>query len=773
MTLKIRYLLLLAPVALITGFIPSAPAEETATFDQSVRPLLDGTCAGCHNAKLASGGLNMAQMTAESLEKNPDLWRRLLRRVRAGEMPPPGIPKPPAAQINALVSFVQVKLDGVQSAQGPDPGRVTVHRLNRNEYTNTIRDLLAVDFRADKSFPSDDSSGGFDNMSDVLTVSPVLMGQYLQAAQAIAARAIGADPFPKAFEVEYAFKDDRVRRVDHSTIEATHRVEFDAEYDLRFSLQGERKEGEPVLFGFWMDGKLIHSMMVDTKPSGLVYFNPYSEAKFRIYLPAGDHVFRAGFINDKFVANLDGRALYDRNKNKFVDSIVFTGPFAAAVEKPSRKKLLTCDLASGKPCVERILSSLARRAYRRPVSGRDIASLVHFVDLARQEGQTAEQGLQLAIQAMLVSPNFLFRVERDSRDSSAAHPVTDFELASRLSYFLWSSMPDDQLLDLAETGKLHDSAVLDQQVKRMLADERSAAFAANFAGQWLETRNLDFVKPDPKKFPDWDPELRDAMKEETRLFFENVLRENRPISDFLSANYTFLNERLAKHYSIAGVTGPEFRRVELTTDQRGGILSQAGVLTVSSYPNRTSVVIRGKYVLTNILGTPPPPPPPDVPPLDEAAVGVNASLRDQMQRHRADPICASCHSKMDPLGFGLENYDAIGRWRTKDGNFPVDSSGVLPNGKTFETPGQMREVLNSQLPEFSHALIERMFTYALGRGMKGFDEPAIEKAQSAVASDGYRFQAIIKEIVHSLPFTARRGEAGSKVVAQAVTQEVR
>lgn len=762
MTLRMRHLLLLATGGLLTLLVNSeAPAQQPASFEQSVRPLLDGTCAGCHNARLTSGGLNVALLNAASLEQNPDLWRRLVRRVRAGEMPPPGVPKPPAEQLNTLLTFVQGRLDALQSSQAPDPGRVTAHRLNRNEYTNTIRDLLAVDYRADKNFPSDDSSGGFDNMSDVLTISPVLMGKYMQAAQAIAARAIGADPFPTPFEVEYAYKDARVRRLDRSTIEATHLVEFDAEYDLRFALQGERKEGEPVLFGFWMDGKLIHSQMVDTKPSGLVYFNPYSEYKFRIYLPAGDHVFRAGFINDKVVETLDARAVYDRNQNKFVDSIVFTGPFPAAVEKPSRKRILLCDPASGRACVERILSTLARRAYRRPATERDVASLLHFVDLARQEGQTVEQGLQLAIQAMLVSPNFLFRVERDAnpRDAAAVHPVSDFELASRLSYFLWSSTPDDALLDLAQSGRLHDAAVLDQQVKRMLADERSAAFAANFAGQWLETRNLDFVKPDPKKFPEWGPELRDAMKEETRMFFDHVLRENRPISEFLSANYTFLNERLAKHYGVEGVTGQEFRRVDLTTDQRGGILSQAGVLTVSSYPNRTSVVIRGKYVLTSILGTPPPPPPPDVPALDEAALGVNASLRDQMQRHRADPICASCHSKMDPLGFGLENYDAIGRWRTKDGNFPVDSSGVLPNGKTFTTPAEMRAVLNSQMPEFSRALMERMFTYALGRGVKGFDEPVLAKIQSAVAADEYRFQPIIREIVKSLPFTARRGEA--------------
>lgn len=767
-----KSMLLAACAALTALWIPRAPAEDAPTFEQAVRPLLDGACANCHNARLTSGGLDMARLTLESIQTNPDLWRRLLRRLQAGEMPPPGVAQPPAAQLNALTVYVQGRLDALQTSQAPDPGRVTVHRLNRNEYTNTIRDLLAVDFRADRNFPSDDSSGGFDNMSDVLSISPVLMEKYLQAAQTIAARAIGADPLPKTFEVEYAYKDNRVRRIDRSTIEATHRVDFDAEYDLRFALQGERKDGEPVQFGFWMDGRLIHSMTVDTKPSGLVYFNPYSEARFRVYLPAGDHVFRAGFIGDKFVDTLDPKELYDRNKNKFVDSIVFTGPFPSTVEKPSRQKILLCDPQSGRPCVERILSTLARRAYRRPVTQADLAGLLHFVDLAGQEGQTAEQGLQLAVQAMLVSPHFLFRIERDPnpRDPSAVHPLGDFELASRLSYFLWSSMPDDTLLDLAEAGRLHDPAVLDQQVNRMLADQRAAAFAANFAGQWLETRNLDFVNPDPKKFPDWDPELRDAMKEETRLFFEYVLRENRPVTDFLSADYTFLNARLARHYGIEDVSGPEFRRVTLRTDQRGGILSHAGVLTVSSYPNRTSVVIRGKYVLTNILGTPPPPPPPDVPALDEAALGVNASLRDQMERHRADPICASCHSKMDPLGFGLENYNAIGQWRTRDGNFPVDSSGVLPNGTTFSTPADMRQALNSLLPQFSRALTERLLTYALGRGVQGFDEPALQKIQSAVAQDGYRFQPMIREVVRSLPFTARRGEAVSQ---EAGSKEVR
>jgi hypothetical protein len=338
------------------------------------------------------------------------------------------------------------------------------------------------------------------------------------------------------------------------------------------------------------------------------------------------------------------------------------------------------------------------------------------------------------------------------------HPISDLELASRLSYFLWSSMPDDELLGLAEAGKLRASGTLDAQVKRMLADPKSSALADNFAGQWLELRNLDVVKPDPQKFPDWSPELRDAMKQETRLFFDDMLRENRPLSEFLDAPFTFLNERLAKHYGIEGVTGPEFRRVELDNPQRGGILSHASVLTVSSYPTRTSIVIRGKYILDNILGSPMPPPPVVPPPLDEAAVGSSASLRQQMEVHRADPTCATCHNKMDPLGFALENYDAIGKWRTMDGKFPVDSSGTLPNGKSFTTPGEMRTLLKSQLPQFSRCIVEKMLTYSLGRGLGSYDRRTVDEIDRKLAASGYGFQSLIYEVVHSLPFQSRRGE---------------
>ncbi|MGH9668431.1 MAG: DUF1592 domain-containing protein, partial [Bryobacteraceae bacterium] len=702
----------------------AASQPDAAAFAKLVKPVLMNTCSPCHNDRVASGGLDVrAFSTPQSLTQYREGWETIVKKLRAGEMPPKGIPRP-AAQIDSLVKFVQGEFDRADRDVKPDPGRVTARRLNRREYSNTIRDLLAVDFQAEKDFPTDDSGMGFDNIGDVLTISPVLMEKYLRAAEQIAARAVGADPLPKPIEVAYEAKAKTIRRPDFSTIEATHRIDFDAEYVVRFGLPGQRgPDAKPVTMGFWMDGQLLKTIPVETKPSKLVYFSPYSEEEMRLYLPAGDHVFQASFIGDDFVKGLTRKQAYSSKTNKYLQSITFVGPFPSKVERPSRKKILICDPKTGRACVEKIVANVAHRAYRRPVTQSEVASLMKFVGMGEAEGMSVGQGIQLALEAILVSPNFLFRIERDPNptDPARIHKISDVELASRLSYFLWSSMPDDELLGLAEAGKLGAPGVLDVQVKRMLDDPRSSALASNFAGQWLETRNLDVVKPDPQKFPDWGPDLRDAMKAETRLFFNYVLHENRPLSDFIDARYTFLNERLAKYYGIEGVTGPEFRKVDLTTDQRGGILSQASVLTVSSYPTRTSVVIRGKYVLNNILGTPPPPPPPDVPPLDESAVGTSASLRQQMETHRANPACASCHNKMDALGFGLENYDAIGRWRTMDGKFLVDASGTLPNGKSFNSPAQLRQILEGDMPEFAHCLIEKMLTYALGRGLERFD----------------------------------------------------
>ena len=746
-------------IAAVTGFLSAAPPS----FDSTVQPVLSKTCLACHNESLASGNLNIVPYLKRESLADREQWDRILRKVRSGEMPPKGVPRPPQPQMEALVRFVQGEFDKADAAVKPDPGRVTARRLNRNEYSNTIRDLLAVDFRAERDFPTDDTGYGFDNIGDVLTISPVLMEKYVNAAESIAARAIGADPLPKPIEVAYLSREKRVRRLDAGTIEATHRVDFDAEYLVRFHLPGERPaDAKPVTLAFWMDGKLLDSKSVETKPSKLVYFNPYSEEEMRVYLPAGDHVFRAGFIHDDYVKTLSAADARNNKKNKFFEGMTFVGPFPSKVERASRKRILICDPNSGPACVEKIISALARRAYRRPVTKADTAPLLRFVNLAKSHHQNVEQGIQLAITAMLVSPHFLFRIEHDPDpvDPARVHRISDIELASRLSYFLWSSMPDDELLKPAESNTLHTPAVLDAQIKRLLADGRAAAFADNFAGQWLEIRNLDSVKPDPQRFPEWGPELRDAMRTETRMFFAHVLEENRPLSDFLDARYTFLNELLAKHYGVPGVTGPDFRRVELTSDQRGGILSHASVLTVSSYPTRTSVVLRGKYVLGNILGAPPPPPPAVVPPLDEAAVGTAASLRQQMERHRADPACASCHTKMDALGFGLENYDALGKWRTMDGKFPVDSSGTLPGGKTFVTPAELRKLLTDDLPDFTRCLTEKMMTYALGRGLQPYDRRTLDAIDRKLAATGYHFQDMIYEIVRSAPFQQRRGERG-------------
>jgi mono/diheme cytochrome c family protein len=750
-------LMLCAPVRI------SGQADE---FDATVRPVLTQTCVQCHGDQRPAGGMSVTELTsADSLVRHRDVWEAILLRLRAGDMPPAGTRRPDPAQMTAMTGYIERAFERADAFTKPDPGRMTAHRLNRSEYTNTIRDLLGVHFRAEKDFPADDSSDGFDNIGDVLTVSPLLMERYLSAAERIARWAISTEIPGKPLEVGYLDRERRIRRLDRSTIEAEHRVEFPGEYIVRFGLPGERLpidgfEAAPVTLGFWMDGKLLSTQTAETKPSGLVYFNPYSEEEVRLSLPEGDHVFRAGFIDDGFVRMLPQTEAYSRRVNKFLDSIVFVGPFPSTAEKESRKKILTCDPESGRTCVEDIITGLARRAYRRPPTRREIDSLIGFVDRAKGGGQSAEQGIQLAIQAMLVSPNFLFRVERDPdpRDPALVHEVSPFELASRVSYFLWSSMPDDTLLELAQSGELAKPAVLEAQVDRMLADPRAAGFAANFAGQWLETRNLDSVKPDPDKFKEWNPELREAMKTETTMFFEHVLRENRPVSDFLNANYTFLNERLAAHYGIGGVTGSEFRRVPLTTDRRGGVLSQAGVLTVSSYPTRTSPVIRGKYVLQNLLGIPPAPPPADVPALEESAGAGERSMREQLDVHRRNPTCAACHRNMDPLGFGLENYDAIGRWRDMDGQYPVDASGALPDGQRFTTAGEMRALLVSQLPQFSRTLTQKMLTYALRRGLKPYDRRTVDGIHRAVAADGYHFRTMVHQIVKSLPFQARRGE---------------
>ena len=749
---------------------PVKAGPSTQAFTAATKGLFEETCSECHNATDLAGGLDVSLYTSvESLAAERDRWDLILTKLKSQEMPPEDVLRPDQ-EINTLVKFLETEFARADAAMKPDPGRVSARRLNRAEYTNTIRDLLAIEFRADKNFPTDDSGDGFDNIADVLTVSPVLMEKYMSAAARISERAIVAMPLPKPVEVEYSLRFKNLRRLDPSNVEATHRFDFDADYQLKIGLPGQRaKDAVPVTLGLWVDGKLTHTQKIETKPSGLVYFNPYSEEQIRVPVTEGDHTLRLGFIDDPFVKTLAKEDTYKDTVNKWIGSVTVIGPFASQGEKPSRKKILVCNPASGPVCVDRILATVARRAYRRPVTGAEVAALRKFVALAKEDGQSVEQGIALAIQAMLVSPHFLFHIERDRYpgDPSRVHRVSDVELASRLSYFLWNSMPDDELLSLAERRLLSTPRVLEAQLTRMLADPKVFAMAENFAGQWLEVRNLDSIKPDPQKFPAWVPELRDAMKTETQMFFDWILRENRPIGEFIDARYTFLNERLATYYGIEGVTGPEFRRVELTTPERGGVLSHGSVLAVSSYPTRTSVVIRGKYILQNILGAPPPPPPPDVPALDEQAVGTTASLRKQMEVHRTNSVCASCHARMDPLGFALENYDAIGKWRTMDGGFPVDSSGKLPGGKTFSNAADLRQILSHRQFEFARLLTEKLLIYALGRGLERYDRPTINEITKRMETSGYGFQTLVREVVRSLPFQSRRAELPKTVVVAA------
>src|SRR5712671_3312160 len=751
-------------ILLAVGGFAQAPAASKPSFEKNVQPVLIQVCSNCHNDKISSGGMNVATFNdPASLAANREGWEKILARVRTGEMPPASFAaKPTAVQTAALIDFVQSEFDRIDRTTKPDPGRVTAHRLNRSEYSNTIRDLLGVDFRASDEFPADDSGYGFDNIGDVLTVSPALMEKYLSAAEKIAARAVGGDPLPSP---GFFTKHDRVKKAGDDAIELREILDYDADYTVRISLTGHRgNDDPPVTLVISVDGKPVKTVSVPVQISAVNRQGGATQRgvqEMRVFLTANEHVFRAEFINDTGLERIPVRSRTDVGVNIFPEFIDIGGPFPPQDPGLSQKKFLVCDPASGSACVKRILTGLAHFAYRRPATNAEVAQLIRVFDKAKASSYTPAQSLQFAITTMLISPQFLFRVEGNPASGTSA-PISDIELASRLSYFLWSSMPDDELLKLAETNRLHLAAVLEQQVKRMIADPKSMALSDNFAGQWLETRSLDAVKRDAKKFPEWTADLREAMRTETRLFFDAVMRDNRPITDFINGKYTFLNEQLAKHYGIPGVTGRDFRRVELTTEQRSGVFTQGSVLTVSSYPTRTSVVLRGKYLLDNVLNSPPPPPPPDVPKLDEAAVGVARSLRTQMEQHRSNPLCASCHTKMDPLGFALENYDAIGKWRTQDGTFPVDASGSLPNGKTFSGPEGMKALLGDSMPEFTSSLAEKMLTYSLGRGVESFDRPTVRSLVNVTMADSYRMQTLILGIVKCAPFQQRRGERTGK-----------
>lgn len=760
---------LISSVSASTSRSATPRVQGSQSFESSVRPFLQKNCLMCHNDQAKVGGLSLAGFhSGADVIAHRDLWELISKRVKDGEMPPKGIPRPSPNAASEMTGWIDGTFDAIDRNAPPDPGRVTAHRLNRFEYNNAVEDLLGVLFRPADDFPADDSGYGFDNIGDVLSVSPVLTEKYLHAAEKIAKIAIPAASLPKPTREKIAAEHRHKYNPTPIGEYVRYSVANEADYAIRATVAGKRV---PLRITLLIDNQPVKDAILDDTDGEHQRYIEYP-----VHLTPGEHRLGAWLRSIPYIAPLgvppnvwpvkhrsDDDDFGQPPATPWVDAIEVRGPYHPVPAPPTeaRKRVFVCD-EQNDACAERIIKHLATAAWRRPVRPAEVEDLLHLVQLAGSQGDTFDQGIRLALEGMLVSPNFLFRVERDPANTAWAHPVSDLELASRLSFFLWSSIPDADLLGAAERHELQRPAVLHAQVARMLKSPKAERFIDNFAGQWLELRNLDGVTPDPEKFPEF-VDLRDDMRNETRMFFASIMREDRSVLDFIDGPYTFLNERLAQFYGIPGVHGSEFRRVPLNGVQRSGVLTQASVLTVSSYPTRTSPVIRGKWVLENFLNAPPPPPPPNVPALVDSGVGTEVSLRKQLEAHRASPVCASCHSKMDPLGFGLENYNAIGQWRTTDGKFAIDSSGTLPDGKSFGTPAELKGILKANPDVFAQCLTEKLLTYALGRGLERYDRPAVQKIVARLRADNYKFSDLMTGIVESLPFQERRGEGGLHV----------
>ena len=750
------------------------PAAEYA-------PVVQKYCVTCHNDRLKTGGLSLQTLDVDNPPAQAAVWEKVIRKLRSGEMPPAAVRSRPDSQTaGALVTYLETTLDAAAAAH-PNPGRAPAHRLNRAEYSNAVRDLLAVDIRPGDWLPVDDSGYGFDNIADVLSTSPALLDRYMYAARKVSRLAVG-DLTIKPIEEIYAAKRDPNKGARNEQLNdelpfdsragmaVAHYFPLDAEYvfKVRFvgvQAGGEDSEIDPYQYRVAVKAGL-HTVGVTSPRENLK-----TEREAPVVPGAGDG--RGGTVDipSPVDLRLDGARLrrFDvRAPAPDIATLVIGGPYNATArgDTPSRRAIFVCrpDRPAQEPaCARTILTTLARRAFRRPVTAADVDPLYAFYERARARrgDDTAvdfESGIQAALEAMLVSPEFLFRIERDPADAraDAAYRISDLELASRLSFFLWSTIPDAELLNLAEHDKLHEPGVLDRQVRRMLEDPRADTLVANFVGQWLQLRNVDTVRPDPVIFP-FDEALRRSFLTETTLFVSSIFREDRSLLDVLSADYTFVNQRLAEHYGIKGIYGSQFRRVTVTDANRRGLLGQGSMLTVTSYPNRTSVVQRGKWVLETLLGNPPPPPPPDVPELKAAPHGKLLSMREQMQVHRTNAVCAACHARMDPIGFALENYDAVGRWRSEDAGAPIDASGTLPDGTAFEGPASLSRLFQTKYrDDFVRTATEKLLTYAVGRGVEPYDYPAVRAVAREAARDNYRISSWILAVVKSTPFQMRR-----------------
>ena len=779
----------------------SAPAiAEAEANAASVEATLDRYCVTCHNERIVNGrgtapsmlvsqlrtaGLALDALDPSHVGEDSDAWERVIRKLEARTMPPVGRPRPAEATYGEVIGWLEEELDRAAAA-APNPGRrPALHRLSRTEYQNAVRDLLALEdlpkeFDVSTLLPADNVTSGFDNLAELLFVSPSTLERYLAAARKISRLAVGDTSMPPIVD-RYQLDRDLIQdqHLDGlplgtrgGTAIRSH-LPADGEYVLTVEFAQAAREEHQVEVS--VDGERVSLFSIGGRPlvrgaSGVFAFEAEPPVDVRVPLGAGPREIAVAFLQ-KTGARHEGLVRASRRgqrREPAISTVTLSGPYGVdgAGETPSRERIFTCrpdsGIAAAEPCAREIVSTLARRAYRRPVTGADLDLLLPFYAEGSAEGGF-DRGIQRALERMLVSPEFLFRIERDPADvvPGAPYRVSDLELASRLSFFLWSSIPDDELLDRAVDGTLSDPAVLEAQVQRMLADRRSRALIDNFAEQWLYLRDVEAKEPDPGFFPGFDENLRQAFQRETELFMDSVLREDRGVSELLTADYTFLNERLAKHYGIPHVYGSHFRRVSLDGTARRGLLGQGGILTLTSYATRTSPVLRGKWILENLLASPPPPPPPDIPALAERTDdGAALSMRAAMERHRANPACASCHAQMDPLGFALENFDAVGRWRVRgESNDAIDASGILPDGTSFEGPDGMRAALLREPERFVATVTEKLLTYALGRNVESYDMPAVRAIVHEAAQNEYRFSSIVLGIVRSTPFQMRMSQS--------------
>jgi mono/diheme cytochrome c family protein len=772
-----------------------ACAVSHAAAPADARAVLDKYCVSCHNERAKTAGLTLDKMDLEHVSEGAETWEKVVRKVRVGMMPPAGAPKPDDATRKALVAWLETELDRAGAGK-PNPGRPLVHRLNRAEYGNAIRDLLALDVDAASLLPPDDSAYGFDNIADALGASPVLLERYLSAAGKISELAVGDPEIGAAGETfrvrQDASQDVHIEGLPVGTVGgllAKTTLPLDGEYLLqvkffRTNLGAMRGLEYPNQIEISVDGERVHVASfggdADFKAAleNITAAADAVEARctVRVKLNAGPHEIGVAFLHKSSTQNTLRLQAFLRSSNDtldpsghpHIDTFTITGPFnpAGPGDTPSRRRVLVCRLASApeqEPCARKIISTLAHRAYRGMETPGDLNRLMGFY----RTGRNFERGIQLALERILASPKFAFRVERDPAGAApgSAYRIGGLELASRLSFFLWSSIPDDQLLDLGAQGKLQQRAVLEQQVRRMLADPKAEALVSNFAGQWLYLRNLRGMIPNSVDFPDFDDNLRQSFQRETELFFQSVMREDRNVLDLMTADYTFLNERLARHYGVPNVYGSHFRRVAVTNDARRGLLGQGSILMVTSHTDRTSPVVRGKWILDNLLGAPPPPMPANVPPLNESnrREGRVLTMRERMEEHRTNPYCAGCHQIMDPIGFSLENFDAVGAWRVVEGGTggtPIDASGQLLDGTKVNGPVELRNALLRQPEIFTSTMTEKLLTYALGRGLAYYDMPVVRGIVREAARHDYRFSSLILGIVSSAPFQMREATAG-------------